>query len=89
MINMQLEIITEKESSPLSHISKAWNREGRRYTDDSGMMEIVMAELLDSFDLGRDIKTLEVGAGHSQAPSKALHSLGADASTLDADWNKF
>jgi len=84
---MELEIITEKESSPFRHIFPAEHTNGRRYGTDSENMQLVMSEFLESLSLDRNIRTLEVGAGHGQEPSKALLKLGAKPSTLDADWS--
>jgi len=90
-MRMDLEIITERESSPFRHIFPEILEfsNGRRYGQDMGCMTQVMGEFLDSLHLPRNPKTLEVGAGHGQEPSKALLTLGARPSTLDADWNTF
>lgn len=88
---MELEIITERESSPFRHIFPeiSEHSNGRRYGQDLKKMEQVMGEFLDSLHLPRNSRTLEVGAGHGQEPSKALLALGAKPATLDADWNEY
>ena len=88
---MELEIITERESSSFRHIFPEISEHlnGRRYGQDLKKMEQVMGEFLDSLHLPRDSRTLEVGAGHGQEPSKALLALGAKPATLDADWNEY
>lgn len=88
---MELEIITEKESSPFRHVlpSTPTYSNGRRYYADMAKMKQVAGEFLDSLGLDKSIRTLEVGAGHGQEPSKALLELGAAPFTLDADWNDF
>jgi len=86
---MELEIITERESSPFRHVFPTKYTNGRRYGKNLENMQLVMGEFLDSLKLGRDIRTLEVGAGHGQEPSKALLALRATPETLDADWNEY
>lgn len=88
---MELEIITERESSPFKHIFPEMSEysNGRRYGQDLKKMGRVMGEFLDSLHLPRDSRTLEVGAGHGQEPSKALLTLGSKPATLDADWNDY
>lgn len=85
---MELEIITEKEASPFGHVFPELLKDssGRRYCRDQEKLQQVMGELLQSLGLGREIKTLEVGAGSNLVPSAALHFLGAKPATLDADW---
>ena len=86
---MELEIITERESSPFGHIFPGMSKHsnGRRYGQDSEKIEQVMGEFLDSLHLPWGSRTLEVGAGPGREPSKALLMLGAKPATLDADWN--
>lgn len=86
---MDLEIITERESSPFRHVFPGKYTNGRRYGLDLLSMKKVMKEFLENISLDRNIKTLEIGAGHGQEPSKALLSLGANPFTLDADWNDY
>lgn len=86
---MDLEIITERESSPFRHVFPEKYTNGRRYGTNLKNMQLVISELLENLSLGKNIRTLEVGAGHGQEPSKALFALGANPFTLDADWNDY
>jgi hypothetical protein len=91
--NIELRVITEKENSPFRHTFDTTNPHGkvlisRRYPYSKETLRLVQKELLDSLGLPIPLRSLEIGAGSSQAPSEVLGELGATVFTLDLDWHE-
>ncbi len=86
-MNMEMKMIDEKQGNPFRYfknegISGLWPRSYKK----SSTIQSVMGELLIQLGLPKNIKCLEVGAGHNQKPSQSLAQLGARVATLDNDW---
>lgn len=84
---MRLEIIKDN-ASPFNQVFSRPYTNGRRYQGDE--MDRVAGDFLGSLELSpEDTRSLEIGAGPYQRPSRALKNHGVNTTTLDLDWNSF
>ncbi|MBI2971384.1 MAG: hypothetical protein HYY37_03145 [Candidatus Aenigmarchaeota archaeon] len=75
---MRLKLIDEKAGSPF----REYPGIGRQYHEDPEAMRYFWSSLLPVLGLGTDIKSLEIGPGRNQQPSRALQELGASVYAL-------
>lgn len=86
-MTMEIRVIDENTGNPFRYFNNEDHASGypRSYKCISNVKSVI-DKILEHLDLQRGIECLEVGAGHNPLPSQSLSQLGANVTTLDADW---